>query len=208
MSERFAYVRVSSRTQNEARQVNAIKERYDIDDEHIIIEKASGKNFVGREKYQDLRKKLQKGDLLIIASLDRLGRNMVETAEEWQHLTKAGIDIDVLDMPLLCTRRNDSDLTKQLINDIIVKILCYVGEKERKNILERQRQGIDNALKNGTKEGKKAFGRPKMQQLPKDFIKYYSAGTYKAGEVQKLCGLTKTTYYRYAKLFDEQRKAV
>lgn len=205
MSTIWGYVRVSSRTQNEARQVNALKERYNLDDAHIIIEKASGKNFIGREEYQNLRKQLVKGDLLVIASLDRLGRNMKETADEWEHLTASGIDIDVLDMPILNTRNNNAGLTGELINKLIVTILTYVSEKERKSILERQRQGIDNALKNGTKAGKKAYGRPKLEKLPNDFVKYYKADKYTPKEIQKLCGLTKTTYYRYVALYKEQQ---
>lgn len=194
----WAYLRVSSRTQNEQRQVNEVKAKYPtLDDEHIIIEKASGKNFIDRTEYNQLRKQLEKGDLLIICSLDRLGRNMNETGKEWEYLTSHGIDIDVLDMPILNTRNNSAGLTGELINKLIVTILSYVGEKERNSIKERQRQGIDNALANGTKEGKKAYGRPKMNELPKDFVKYYTKGTYTATEIMKLCGITKSTYYRY-----------
>lgn len=194
----WAYLRVSSRTQNEQRQINEVKEKYPtLDDNHIIIEKASGKNFIDRTEYNQLRKQLEKGDLLIICSLDRLGRNMNETGKEWEYLTSKGIDIDVLDMPILNTRNNSAGLTGELINKLIVTILSYVGEKERNSIKERQRQGIDNALANGTKEGKKAYGRPKMNELPKDFVKYYTKGTYTATEIMKLCGITKSTYYRY-----------
>lgn len=200
----WAYLRVSSRTQNETRQVNEVKSKYPtLSDDHIIIEKASGKNFIDRTEYNKLRKELQKGDLLVICSLDRLGRNMSETGKEWEYLTSHGIDIDVLDMPILNTRDNKAGLTGEFINKLLVQVLCYVGEKERISIKERQRQGIDNALKNGTKEGKKAYGRPKMEELPKDFMKYYKEGKFKATEIMKLCGITKSTYYRYVQRLKE-----
>ena len=103
----WAYLRCSSRTQNEARQVNEVKAKYPtLDDDHIIIEKASGKNFIDRKEYNKLRKELQRGNLLVICSLDRLGRDMVATGKEWEYLTSHGIDIDVLDMPILNTRDN------------------------------------------------------------------------------------------------------
>jgi len=202
----WAYLRCSSRTQNEARQVNEVKSKYPtLDDDHIIIEKASGKNFIDRTEYNKLRKELQRGHLLVICSLDRLGRNMTETGKEWEYLTSHGIDIDVLDMPILNTRDNNAGLTGEFINKLLVQVLCYVGEKERISIKERQRQGIDNALRNGTREGKKAYGRPKMEELPKDFMKYYSKGTYTATEIMKLCGITKSTYYRYVQKLKEAK---
>lgn len=203
----WAYLRCSSRTQNEARQVNEVKAKYPtLDDDHIIIEKASGKNFIDRKEYNKLRKELltcQGTPLLVIASIDRLGRNMTETGKEWEYLTSHGIDIDVLDMPILNTRDNKAGLTGEFINKLLVQVLCYVGEKERLSIKERQRQGIDNALKNGTREGKKPYGRPKMEELPKDFTKYYNKGTYTATEIMKLCGITKSTYYRYVQKLKE-----
>ncbi len=203
----WAYLRCSSRTQNEARQVNEVKAKYPtLDDDHIIIEKASGKNFIDRTEYNKLRKELQRGHLLVICSLDRLGRNMTETAKEWEYLTSQGIDIDVLDMPILNTRDNKAGLTGEFINKLLVQVLCYVGEKERDSIKERQRQGIENALKNGTREGKKAYGRPKMEKLPSDFVKYYNKGTFTATEIMKLCGITKSTYYRYVQKLKEDSK--
>lgn len=207
----YAYIRVSSRTQNEARQRIEVQKKYPVIlPDNIIIEKASGKNFIDRKHYLELRNKLQAGDLLIIASLDRLGRNMKETASEWEQLTNKGIDIDVLDMELLNTRNNTAGLTGELINRLIVTILSYVGEKERLSIKERQQQGIKNAIKNGTKKGKKAYGRPKLEKLPADFVKYYTAykseNKYTPSEIMKLCGIPKTTYYRYARHYNSENK--
>lgn len=207
----YAYIRVSHRTQNESRQRIEVQKKYpNILPDNIIVEKASGKNFIDRKNYIELRNKLTKSDLLIIPSIDRLGRNMKEVSSEWEYLTNHGIDIDVLDMELLNTRNNHAGLTGELINRLIVTILSYVGEKERLSIKERQRQGIDNALEHGTKKGKKAYGRPKMEKLPTDFIKYYTAykkeNKYTPTEIQKLCGLTKTTYYRYVRRYEKELK--
>lgn len=201
----WAYLRVSSRTQSEARQVNQVKAKYPtLDDDHIIVEKASGKNFIDRKEYNKLRRELQRGHLLIICSLDRLGRNMSETGKEWEYLTAHGIDIDVLDMPILNTRENKAGLTGEFINKLLVQVLCYVGEKERISIKERQKEGIKNALDNGTKTGK-AYGRPRMEELPEKFLKYYKEGKFKATEIMKLCGITKSTYYRYVQKLKESK---
>ncbi len=207
----YAYIRVSSRTQNETRQRIEVQKKYPVIlPDNIIVEKASGKNFIDRKNYIELRNKLLAGDLLIIPSLDRLGRNMKETASEWEYLVNKGIDIDVLDMELLNTRNNTAGLTGELINRLIVTILSYVGEKERLSIKERQKQGIENALANGTKKGKKAYGRPKLDKLPADFIKYYSAyeseSKYTPSEIMKLCNIPKTTYYRYANRYKSEDK--
>lgn len=194
----YAYLRVSSRTQNESRQRIEVQKKYpNILPQNIIVEKASGKNFIDRTEYQNLRLKLTKGDLLIIVSLDRLGRNMKETSTEWEYLTNAGIDIDVLDMPILNTRDNKAGITGELINRLIVTILSYVGEKERDSIKERQKQGIDRILLNGenTKTGNK-YGRP-TEEVPKEFIKYIKENRLKPKEIQKTLGISKTTYYRY-----------
>jgi len=201
----WAYLRVSSRTQNEQRQVNEVKSKYPtLEDSHIIIEKASGKNYIDRTEYQKLRKELQKGDLLIICSLDRLGRNMNETGKEWEYLTGKGIDIDVLDMPILNTRNNQAGLTGELINKLIITILSYVGEKERDSIKERQKQGIENALSNGTKTGKN-YGRPKREDVPKKFINYYNDKKYTAQEIQTLCKISKSTYYRWVEIIKAKK---
>ena len=119
MPKTFAYIRVSTREQKEYRQLDALK---GIHIDEIIIEKASGKNFIGRERYQELKKQLRKDDLLIIHSIDRLGRNYKQICEEWESLTKMGVFIQVLDMPILNTKDADNDLTRNLISDIVLKL--------------------------------------------------------------------------------------
>ena len=192
MSKVFAYIRVSTREQNENRQLDALK---DLKIDEIIIEKASGKNFVGREKYQQMKSQLRKGDLLIIHSIDRFGRNYTEICKEWETLIDKGVDIQVLDMPILNTRDNQNGLTGRLITDIVLKLLGYVAEKERVNIKTRQREGIDSALANGVK-----FGRPKSE-IPKDFIRayeLYKQGLIKVKDVMSMCNIAKSTFYKYA----------
>ena len=192
MSKVFAYIRVSTREQNENRQLDALK---DLKIDEIIVEKASGKNFVGREKYQQMKSQLRDGDLLIIHSIDRFGRNYTEICKEWEELIAKGVDIQVLDMPILNTRDNQNGLTGRLITDIVLKLLGYVAEKERTNIKTRQREGIDSALKNGIK-----FGRPKGE-IPKDFIRayeLYKQGLIKVKDVMSMCNIAKSTFYKYS----------
>lgn len=192
MSKVFAYIRVSTREQNENRQLDALK---DLKIDEIIIEKASGKNFVGREKYQQMKSQLRKDDLLIIHSIDRFGRNYSEICKEWEALIDKGVDIQVLDMPILNTRDNQNGLTGRLITDIVLKLLGYVAEKERTNIKTRQREGIDSALANGVK-----FGRPKSE-IPKDFIRayeLYKQGLIKVKDVMSMCNIAKSTFYKYS----------
>ena len=130
MSKHFAYIRVSDRTQNEARQLDVIK---DLQLDEIVVEKASGKNFIGREKYQAMKKQLRSGDSLTVLSIDRLGRNYTEISNEWDWLIKRGVAINVLDMPILNTQHASDDVTQKLIADIVLKLLSYVAEKEREN---------------------------------------------------------------------------
>ena len=192
MSKIFAYIRVSTREQNENRQLDALK---GLKTDEIIIEKASGKNFVGREKYQQMKAQLRAGDLLIIHSIDRFGRNYTEICKEWEGLIDRGVDIQVLDMPILNTRDNQNGLTGRLITDVVLKLLGYVAEKERTNIKTRQREGIDSALANGVK-----FGRPKSE-IPKDFIRayeLYKQGLIKVKDVMSMCNIAKSTFYKYA----------
>lgn len=193
MSKIFSYIRVSTREQNENRQLDALK---DLKIDEIIIEKASGKNFVSREKYQQMKAQLRAGDLLIIHSIDRFGRNYTEICKEWEGLIDRGVDIQVLDMPILNTRDNQNGLTGRLITDVVLKLLGYVAEKERSNIKTRQREGIDSALKNGIK-----FGRPKGE-IPKDFIRayeLYKQGFIKVKDVMSMCDIAKSTFYKYEK---------
>ena len=192
MSKVFAYIRVSTREQNENRQLDALK---GLKIDEIIVEKASGKNFVGREKYQQMKAQLRAGDLLIIHSIDRFGRNYTEICKEWETLIDKGVDIQVLDMPILNTRDNQNGLTGRLITDIVLKLLGYVAEKERTNIKTRQTEGIKSAIANGVK-----FGRPKSE-IPKDFIRayeFYKQGLIKVKDVMSMCNIAKSTFYKYS----------
>lgn len=151
----YAYARVSSRDQNLFRQLNAFAE-YGIDEKHIFADKKSGKNFE-RKAYGRLLKKLRKGDLLVIKSIDRLGRNYDQIISEWSKIVNTlGADILVLDMPLLDTRTKASTLIGKFISDIVLQVLSFVAENERENIKARQQEGIKAAKERGVR-----FGRPK-----------------------------------------------
>lgn len=156
---KYGYIRVSAVDQNIDRQLNALKE---IPQENIYTDKQSGKDFE-RPKYKCLVKKLKKGDVLFIQSIDRLGRNYDEIIKQWQHLTKdKEIDIVVIDMPLLDTRKG-KDLMGTFLSDIVLQILSFVAENERRNIKQRQAEGIALAKEKGVK-----FGRPE-KPLPSGF---------------------------------------
>ncbi|MCD8341315.1 MAG: recombinase family protein [Clostridiales bacterium] len=190
----YGYIRVSSKDQNEDRQLIALHEQ-DIPDKHIFLDKQSGKDF-HRPQYQRLVKKLQKGDLLYIKSIDRLGRNYEEIQHQWRVLTKEkGADIVVLDMPLLDTRRG-KDLMGTFLSDIVLQVLSFVAENERTNIKQRQAEGIAAAKARGVR-----FGRP-PKPLPENFPSVYQR--WKAGEITGLaaaaeCGMPLSTFrYRAA----------
>lgn len=189
----FGYVRVSSDDQNEARQVEKMRE-LGIDERHIFIDKKSGKDFE-REQYRAMMAMLREGDLVCIASLDRLGRNYREMGQEWETITKVKkADILVLDMADILDTRKKTDLTGTLISDMVVRLLSYVAEKERESIRARQAEGIAIAKAEGKYQGRKAI------EVDKDaFEKVYSEVV--RGErtnryaMQKL-GLKPNTYYR------------
>ncbi len=192
MAKTFAYIRVSTREQKEDRQIDSLN---GLQVDEIIVEKASGKNFVGREKYQQMKAQLRNGDLLIVKSIDRLGRNYKQICNEWESLVNMGVDIQVLDMPILNTRNNQNGLTGSLITDIVLKLLSYVAERERDNIKTRQAEGIASAKSRGVK-----FGRPKTE-LPKDFLRayeLYQKGLIKVKDVMSMCNIAKSTFYKYA----------
>lgn len=192
MSKVFAYIRVSTREQKEDRQLDSLR---GLKVDEIIIEKASGKNFVGREKYQAMKSQLRAGDLVIVHSIDRFGRNYKQICNEWEALINMGVDIQVLDMPILNTRNNQNGLTGSLITDIVLKLLSYVAERERLNIKTRQTEGIASAKQRGVK-----FGRPKAE-IPKDFVRAYELykhGLIKAKDVMSMCNIAKSTFYKYS----------
>lgn len=187
----YGYTRVSSVDQNEIRQIRELV-GLGIKKENIFTDKQSGKDFE-RPQYKKLIKRLKSGDLLYIISIDRLGRNYAEIQKQWQLLTKKmGVDICVTDMPLLDTRRG-KDLMGTFIADLVLQILSFVAQSERENIKKRQAQGIAAAKSNGVK-----FGRPKKKVTP-DFEKImtqWSKGDINLDEASKLCGVSKSTFYR------------
>ncbi len=190
----YGYARVSSNDQKLDRQIDALL-AFGVPPDNIFSDKLSGKDFE-RKHYLCLIKKLRPDDLLVILSIDRLGRNYDMILEEWTRITKKiQADILVLDMPLLDTRTREKDLTGRLIADIVLQILCYVAEKERENTKIRQREGIAAAKSRGVK-----FGRPTVA-LSDEFYtvaKAYREGTISLNEAVTACGLSKSTFYRYA----------
>ena len=191
----YGYVRVSARDQNEARQLDALAS-FDIPSSHLFIDKQSGKDFQ-RTAYQKLIRRLHPGDLLIITSIDRLGRNYAEILEQWRKITKEkSADVLVLDMPLLDTRTQKGDLTGTFIADLVLQILSYVAQTERENIRKRQWEGIVAAKARGVK-----FGRPKAP-LPDNFVEICHAWKNKEmtlRQAAKASGLPKGTFYGRAK---------
>ncbi len=152
MSRVYGYVRVSTREQNEDRQMIALQQ-IRVPEENIYVDKQSGKDFY-RPMYQQLVKRLKQEDVLYVKSIDRLGRNYEEILEQWRVLTKEkGVDLVVLDMPLLDTRRG-KDLMGTFLSDIVLQILSFVAENERRNIRERQREGIAAAKLRGVQFGR------------------------------------------------------
>lgn len=187
----YGYVRVSSIDQNEDRQILAMK-AHKVESEKIYVDKQSGKDFE-RPQYKKLVKKLKEGDLLYILSIDRLGRNYEEIQRQWRLLTKEiGIDICVIDMPLLDTR-NGKDLMGTFIADLVLQILSFVAQNERENIKKRQAQGIAAAKAKGVK-----FGRPETP-VPDNFdtiIKDWEQGKLSTEDVLALCNMSESTFYR------------
>ena len=161
-SKTYGYVRVSTKEQHEDRQMIALQQ-FPVPPRNIYMDKLSGKDF-NRPQYKRLLHKLKNGDLLVIKSIDRLGRNYDEIIEQWRVLTKEkGVDIVVLDMPLLDTRVQGRDLTGTFIADLVLQILSYVAQTERENIRQRQAEGIRAAKLRGT-----VFGRPR-KPIPAEF---------------------------------------
>lgn len=190
-NETFAYVRVSSKEQNEDRQMLALR-GWEISEQNIYVDKKSGKDFE-RPAYKRMMKRLQRGDRLIVKSIDRLGRNYVEIIEQWRIITKErGADITVLDMPLLDTAR-DKDLLGTLISDLVLQLLSFVAQNERDNIRQRQAEGIAAAKARGVK-----FGRPE-KSLPENFGELYNKwrqGEISAEELSENCGMAMSVIYK------------
>ena len=192
----YGYVRVSSIDQNEDRQLQAMNQK-EIPTRNLYIDKQSGKDF-DRPQYKKLVKRLRKGDLLYILSIDRLGRNYKEIQNQWRILTKdKEVDICVLDMPLLDTR-NGKDLMGTFIADLVLQILSFVAESERTNIKKRQEQGIAAAKARGVK-----FGRP-PRPLPENYHSVYQrwrAGKITGVAAAKECGMPLSTFRNKAAIY-------
>ena len=192
-SKTYGYIRVSSRDQNEDRQLIALHGK-GVEDEFIFIDKKSGKDFE-RPQYKKLVKKLRPGDLLIIQSIDRLGRNYEEVQDQWRILTKEKeVDICVIDMPLLDTRQG-KDLLGTFIADLVLQILSFVAQNEREYIRKRQAEGIAAAKAKGVR-----FGRPPTP-LPGNFPTIHRAWRSKKltlKQAAKACGMPVGTFYSKA----------
>ena len=194
----YGYIRVSTRDQNEDRQLIAMRE-IDVPEKNIYTDKQSGKDFE-RPQYKKLVRKLKRDDLLYIKSIDRLGRNYEEIQNQWRFLTKdKGVDICVIDMPLLDTRRG-KDLVGTFLSDIVLQVLSFVAENERVNIRQRQAEGIAAAKARGVR-----FGRP-PRPLPENYHSAYQR--WKAGKITgtaaaRECGMPLSTFRYRAAIYEK-----
>ena len=200
MGNVYGYIRVSSLDQNEDRQRIAMGGRA-VPEKNLFIDKQSGKDF-NRPQYRRMVKKLKPGDLLCIQSIDRLGRNYEEIQDQWRRLTKdLGVDISVIDMPLLDTR-NGKDLMGTFIADLVLQILSFVAQNERENIRRRQAQGIAAAKARGVR-----FGRP-PKPLQEGFHRAYQR--WKAGKISgtaaaKECGMPLATFRYRVEIYEKAK---
>ena len=190
MLEIFGYVRVSSRDQNEDRQLITMKEM-NVPEKNILIDKQSGKDF-DRPQYKKLMRRIKAGDVLYVKSIDRLGRNYRDIQEQWKIITKEkGADIVITDLPLLDTRKN-KDLLGTFIADLVLAILSYVSENERCNIRQRQAEGIAAAKSRGVR-----FGRP-LKPVPDNFHETYKRWKMKkitTEQAAKECGMPRSSFF-------------
>ena len=189
----FGYARVSTKNQNEERQIFSLQ-NCGLAVEEIFIDKKTGENF-NRPNYRKLLKKISAGDVLVISSLDRLGRNYDELLEQWKFLTqKKRVKILVLDMPFLQTTGSENDITQNFLNDLFLKIFSYVAEIERKNIRQRQLEGIELAKKRGVK-----FGRPRKEK-PKNFSSVcakYQEKKISSRRSSELLGISQSVFLKW-----------
>lgn len=197
----YGYARVSSKDQNLDRQLDQLK-AIGVEPRNILCDKASGKNF-NRPSWDSLINQLQKGDLLVVVSLDRMGRNYTEIKEQWQHITHdIGADIKVLDMPMLDTTKTNDSLDRRFIADLVLQILSYTSQKERESIHARQKQGIKAAQDRNVK-----FGRP-AAQFPDGWEQTYTAwkdGQITATAAMDSLGMKRTTFYKLAKQYEQKK---
>lgn len=191
----YGYVRVSTREQCEDRQVIALR-AFPVMEKNIYMDKLSGKNF-DRPMYQSLLGRLKQGDVLVVKSIDRLGRNYEEILEQWQIITKEKMAyMVVLDMPLLDTRQTGKDLTGTFVADLVLQILSYVAQTERENIRQRQMEGIAAAKQRGV-----CFGRPR-KSIPEDFWRLkgvWEERQITSREAAKQLGIAQNTFLRWVR---------
>jgi DNA invertase Pin-like site-specific DNA recombinase len=196
---RFGYIRVSATDQNADRQCIALAP-FDVPKTNLYMDKQSGKDFE-RPAYNRMTKRLRRGDLLIVTSLDRLGRNYTEVREQWRHITiEIGADIRVLDMPLLDTG-HAKDLLGSFIADLVLQVLSFAAQLERENIHRRQAEGIAAAKARGVKWGKSPL------PLPSNFEELYLRwhnNEISTGEIAALCNMSERSFYK--KTEDRQRR--
>lgn len=194
-SKIYGYVRVSTKEQCEDRQLLALKE-FPVAESNIFMDKLSGKDF-NRPKYRSLIRKIKPGDILVIKSIDRLGRNYEEILEQWRFITKGKqADIVVLDMPLLDTRQTGKDLTGTFVADLVLQILSYVAQTERENTRQRQMERIAAAKLRGVR-----FGRPR-KEVPPDFQRLKTEWENKkisSREAAKQLGIAQDTFLRWTR---------
>ena len=198
MGNVYGYVRVSSKDQNEERQVITMREMQ-VPEENIFIDKQSGKDF-NRPQYKRLLHKVKSEDLIYIKSIDRLGRNYAEILDQWKVITKdKRVDLYVIDMPILDTRR-EKNLLGTFISDLVLALLSYVAENERTNIRQRQAEGIAAAKARGVHFGR----RPKP--LPENFYDVYQQWKMKkisVSEAARQCGMPQTTFFERARAYEK-----
>ena len=190
----WGYARVSTTQQNEDRQIVELSPLVTTES-HLLVEKQSGKDF-DRPIYKSLKNIMREGDTLVVKSLDRLGRNYEQMKEEWKDLSDRGIKIRVLDTPMLDTSKYDDELMGKFVSDIVLKVLSFVAENERKNIKQRQKEGIAIAKAKGVK-----FGRPTIPYPDsfKSIINEWIEGKITAVEAMNQLDMKKTTFYKAVK---------
>ena len=190
----YGYVRVSTKEQCEDRQLIALR-IFPVPEQNIFMDKLSGKDF-NRPQYKKLLRKCKPGDVLVVKSIDRLGRNYDEILEQWRIITKERrMDIVVLDMPLLDTRQRGRDLTGTFVSDLVLQILSYVAQTERENIRQRQREGIAAAKLRGVR-----FGRPR-KEVPSEFLQLkedWENRRITSREAARKLGISQDTFLRWA----------
>jgi len=203
--EVWGYVRVSTKDQSDLRQLDAMRD-YGVDPKHIFTEKVSGKNF-NRPQYKRMIRIVRRGDIIVIKSIDRLGRNYTDIIDQWRMITQdIGCGIHVIDMPTLNTSGDPADLLSRFITDMMLQVLSFVAENERENTLKRQKEGIEAAKRRGAHIG--GYGRPKVK-IPFEFWEIYimwKTGEVKPGKLLRYCkdtyGICTRTFYRRIREID------